>query len=676
MATSGSYLTSKVVNAYTGDGCPDRANISWSASWDPATLLWTINWSANGAGWTNNYYVTIFSGTVTITDGNGNTLQTKSMSGQIAQARKDVQLIADSFTVGVDTYGNRNIVFSAVFRIGVNGASGESTGSQTFALDQKPMASTFASAPNGVTVTSSGGVSSISLTRYNSSFTHDVTWSFGSYSYTATGQGTSPSYTIPATWLNAIPNSATGTATVTVTTKNGGTTVGSAVSANFTITANVSPSIGSVAVAPRGAAYNAQITNYTTTFVSGYSTALITASSVAGAYGSTIKKVEFIKDGSVISTNTTPTYTYTTGTITGSSATFSVRVTDSRGKTYTKAASQITIKAYAVPSISVNVYRSNSSGTATNDGTYLRVAGSATATPTENSITSFTYATKPTTSSTYGAEANIGSGVTASGYANTTSYDVRITATDKLGQKSYKYFTIPTAEYTMDFKVGGKGVAFGKVAETDSLVDSAWRYKTSHDGNSLSAGVSVSHGTANKESTVDVRRTDANRAISLMVGGGGANRGLYINDGNMDGWLFYYDDANAHIQKPLQLSTPLGLSYGGTGQTAPTHLTSGVITRTSGATLTSQDIIIWGKVIVIRLLVTTTTSYSAGTNMFEGTIASGYRPVMSNTSGGGYYSNAGIIVQAQDTGGINARVISNSVPSSSQVGFSITYIMA
>ena len=187
----------------------------------------------------------------------------------------------------------------------------------------------------------------------------------------------------------------------------------------------------------------------------------------------------------MLSSNTTPTYTYTTGTLSGSSATFKVRVTDSRGRQNIGSASAITIEAYAVPAFSnTSVYRCNSSGTAQNDGTYIRVTASAVATPSENSITALTYATKATTSSTWSAEANVGSGVTASGFANTTSYDVRITATDKLGNKSYKYYTIPTAEYTMDFKVGGKGVAFGKVAETDNLVDSAWDIKAPwFDGN-------------------------------------------------------------------------------------------------------------------------------------------------------------------------------------------------
>lgn len=477
MATSGSYLTSQVVNAYTGDGCPDRANISWSATWDASSMLWTINWSANGAGYYNNNYVTIFSGTVTITDGNGNTLQTKSMSGQIPYARKDVQLVSGSFSVGVNTYGDRNIAFSATFRIGVNGSSGESTGSQTFALDNIPLASTISSVTQNVSVGSSGGVATVNIVRNNASYTHRVVWAFGSNSYTQTGQGTTESYTIPASWLAAIPNSASGSASVTVTTFNGSTQIGQSVSATFTVSAAVNPSIGGFSVAPRGTAYNAGIT---TAYIAGYSTALLSASSAAGVNGSSIAKYEFINGSTVIASynSSASSYSHTTGTLTGSSASFSVRVTDTRGRTATKAASAITIKAYATPSFSTaNAYRCNSGGTAQNDGTYVKVEATAVATPTENSIVSLTFAEKATTSSTWSAEISIADYPITSGFANTTSYDVRIKATDKLGQSSYRYFTIPTAEYTMDFKVGGKGVAFGKVAETDYLVESEWDIK-------------------------------------------------------------------------------------------------------------------------------------------------------------------------------------------------------
>lgn len=546
MATSGNFNFAEASYG-SGTGYPCYANIAWSATWNESSMLWTVNWSATAQGGsTAGRWSTVFSGSVTVTDGT-NTLQTKSMSGQIEQAKNNTVLLSGSFTVGTDTNGNRNLAFSGQFQFETTATSGKSSGAQTFALDQKAMASTISSVTQNVTVGSSGGAVTVNISRKSTSYTHTVKWTFGSNTATQTGQTTSASYTIPASWLSAIPNAASGTGTVTVTTFNGSTQVGTAATASFTITAGVNPSIGSVSVAARGTAYSAGVSGY----IAGYSTALITASSVAGVNGSTIKKVEFIRDGAVLSSNTTPTYTYTTGTLTGSSATFSVRVTDSRGRTATKAASAVTIQAYSLPAITANAFRSNSSGTAADDGTYIRITASATATPSANSITALTYATKTTTASSYSSEANIGSGVTASGFSNTTSYDVRIKATDKLGGVACKYFTIPTASYTMDFKVGGKGVAFGKVAETDELVDSEWSIR--------SAGqIWSERATGDGRYAAIVAKSQTNAAIAAyndtnanyieLVDGSSGNRGLYTDNG----WVLYLGtDGKIHFGKPV-----------------------------------------------------------------------------------------------------------------------------
>ena len=478
MATSGTLQLNP--NTYTTDGAPNRADINWSATWNSSTLQWSVSWNAVAAGNTNSYWVTIFSGTVTFTDANGNVLDTKSMAAQVPKARGGDQLLSGSFVVGVDSLGNQTLNISGRFQIEYNGSgsdnAGTSKGSGSYALDQMAMASTFTVTSS--TVGASGGASTVSISRRSPSYTHSVTWTFGSYTHTETGVGTSVTYTIPASWLNAIPNSATGVGSVTVQTYNGSTPIGSAATAQFSVTAAVNPSIGSFTSAPRGAAYNAQITNYQTVYVSGYSTALLTASSVAGAYGSTITKYEFLQNNALIAqySSSASSYSHTTGTLSGTSIVLSVRVTDSRGK-QASASITVTPKSYATPTYTeTTVYRCNSSGTATNDGTYVFLRVSAYATPTENSITSLSYAVKLASSSTYGNEIALTNGTfsLSSGYANTVSWDIRVTATDKLGQSSYRYFTIPTAEYTMDFKVGGKGVAFGKVAETDNLIDSAW----------------------------------------------------------------------------------------------------------------------------------------------------------------------------------------------------------
>lgn len=603
MATSGTFNFAE--SSYgSGTGYPCYAKIDWSATWSDSSMLWTVNWSATAQGGsTAGRWATVFSGSVTVTDGT-NTLQTKSMSGQIEQAKNNTVLLSGSFTVGTDANGNRNLAFSGQFQFETTAASGKSSGSQTFALDTKAMASTISSLTSNVTVGSSGGSSTVNISRKSSSYTHTVVWTFGSNTHTETGVATSKSYTIPASWLSAIPNAASGAGTVTVTTYNGSTQIGQPVSTTFTITAGVNPSIGSVSVAARGTAYSAGVSGY----IAGYSTALITASSVAGVNGSTIKKVEFIRDGAVLSSNTTPTYTYTTGTLTGTSATFSVRVTDSRGRTATKAASAVTIQAYSLPAITANAFRSNSSGTATADGTYIRITASATATPSSNSITALTYATKATTASSYSSEANVGSGVTKSGFANTTSYDVRIKATDKLGGVAYKYFTIPTASYTMDFKVGGKGVAFGKVAETDNLVDSAWGIRSAdyiEADNGMVCKTSTAYGNLNFQKT-----TDASRGLSVSTVTWGNSNQMYFN-------IFHRanDANNSYVDQywlPESGTDSANHSY---------NILTTKQTYTTDYSITNAILFKWGKFVQVNLR-----GVSVGAGGALGTLPSGYRP--------------------------------------------------
>ncbi len=481
MATSGEYTWNPSTYG-PGVGYPNRAKITWTASWNQATLQWTVAWNATAQGAsTAGRWTTVYGSNngcnsyVTITDENGNVLQTKSIVAKMETVKNNTVLLEGSFTVGVTTTGTRSLIFSGQIYFETTGSAGISTASpQTFALDTVPLASYFTTAPSGVTVGSSGGVSTVNITRYNSSYTHDVTWTFGSHSQTLTGQGTSASFTIPASWLDAIPNSLTGTCYVTLVTKSGSTQVGQATTAQFTITANVVPSYTSIVYSYQGPAYSAGITN---ALIAGYSNMRIAVSGAAGANGSSVARIEFIKGTSTMATVNTSaaSYTYDTPLLTAAeTTTFTVRITDTRGKYVQQTSQSFTIKAYAVPAFTAaSVYRSNSSGSPADDGTYIKITATAAATPAENSITSLQYATKETTAGYWSADANIPSGA-ISGYSNTTSYDVRLTATDKLGNKSYKYYTVPTQAFTMDFKVGGKGVAFGKVAETDNLVDSAW----------------------------------------------------------------------------------------------------------------------------------------------------------------------------------------------------------
>jgi hypothetical protein len=292
-----------------------------------------------------------------------------------------------------------------------------------------------------------------------------VVFSFGSYSKTTTGVGTSTSYAIPESWLNAIPNATSGTAKVTVTTYSGSTKIGSAVSKNFTITvpSTVVPTISAVslteAVSGLAAQFGAYVQNKSKIAVK------ITA---AGALSSTIKTYKTTIQGANFTAAS-----FTSGVLTKSgTSTVTITVTDSRGRTASTTRS-ITVTAYAAPKItSFQGFRCLANGTESYEGTYLNTAlnfsissvGSKnTASYTvEYKLKTATTWTALTSGSVYALNSNI---ISASGlFGVDNSYDIRLSVKDYFTTVR-STFEIPTAFTLLDFNKSGKGVAFGKVSE-------------------------------------------------------------------------------------------------------------------------------------------------------------------------------------------------------------------
>lgn len=140
------------------------------------------------------------------------------------------------------------------------------------------------------TSVAAGSAARLNITAYNSAYTHKVVWKFGSYSATQSiaAGATYASYTIPLSWLSAIPNATSGAATATLETiDTTGASLGS-YSYGFTITvpASVVPTISSVSAAPVND--NSVISGWGI-YVYGKSKAKLSINSAAGAYGSTIK---------------------------------------------------------------------------------------------------------------------------------------------------------------------------------------------------------------------------------------------------------------------------------------------------------------------------------------------------------------------------------------------------
>lgn len=57
------------------------------------------------------------------------------------------------------------------------------------------------------------------------------------------------------------------------------------------------------------------------------------------------------------------------------------------------------------------------------------------------------------------------------GFLQDKTYDIRITVEDENGWPTVVYGTLPSIVYPIDFLAGGKGVAFGKAAETEDLAE-------------------------------------------------------------------------------------------------------------------------------------------------------------------------------------------------------------
>lgn len=391
-------------------------------------------------------------------------------------------LYTKTVTIAHNADGSKTCAFSATAGINVTlGGTyyGNVTASGNGVFNTIARASSISSVTGSVSVTGSNAVT-VAIDRNSSSFTHTVVFSFGSYSKSTTGVGTSTSYTIPQSWLNAIPSATSGTAKVTVTTYSGSTQIGSAVSKTFTLTvpASVVPTISGVTIAEATAGINAQFGGY----VQSKSKAKVTITA-AGVYGSTIKTYKTTIDGKSYS-GSSPT----TGTLnTAGNRTLTIAVTDSRGRT-ASTTKTITVIAYAAPKItSFQGFRCLADGTENYEGTYLSASVNFSVSSVNDKNTasytidyklqSATAWTALTSGSVYTLNDSI---ISASGvFGVDNSFDIRLTVKDSFATVT-SIFEIPTAFTLLDFNKSGRALAFGKVSELTEGVEFALPTKFSH----------------------------------------------------------------------------------------------------------------------------------------------------------------------------------------------------
>lgn len=425
---------------------------------------YTINSSASKSGsLTINGTKYTFTFTAALSGNQTKTLFTKTVT--VSHASDGTKTCAFSATAGI------NVTLSGTYY-------GDITASGSGTFNTIARASSISSVTSSVSVNGTN-TCTVAISRKSSSFTHTVVFSFGSYTKSNTSVGTSTSYAIPASWLNAIPNATSGTAKVTVTTYSGGTKIGSAVSQNFTLTvpADVVPSISSVAVSDTTA-------NQSTfgSMVQSKSKPKFTITA-AGALGSTIKAYKTEFEGKSY-TGAAPT----TATITKSgTASAKITVTDSRGRTATTTKTW-TVVSYAAPKIiSFQGFRALSDGSENYEGTFLHASVNFSISPVnDKNAASYTLDYKPSTATawvalTSGAVYALNDSIiSASGFMGVdNSYDIRLTVKDSFSTIT-STIEIPTAFTLLDFNASGRALAFGKVSELTEGIEFALPTKFSH----------------------------------------------------------------------------------------------------------------------------------------------------------------------------------------------------
>lgn len=314
----------------------------------------------------------------------------------------------------------------------------------------------------------------ITWTNYGN-FTNKIRFIFGSVD---SGEiaviGTSYSYTLPASWYAQIPNATSGTATVYLYTYVDGTLIGTS-STTFTalVSSVVVPSIGSISASKVNE--NATVAAWDI-FLQSYSKVTVAVSGCAAGTGATIASYAFSGQNlsyAIASSNTSASATSDVLSISGT-LTYTVTITDSRGRTASMTAS-VSVSSYDIPTISnLEAYRSDSNGTV-NQTTGRSIVARATFSYTAvgaNALTR-TMSYKKHTDSTYTqAQSNFSSNtwyvIAANAADISSSYDVQVYVVDSLGNSSTFTVIVPPV-VGISFGLKNDRARFGGPVEEEGL---------------------------------------------------------------------------------------------------------------------------------------------------------------------------------------------------------------
>ena len=256
--------------------------------------------------------------------------------------------------------------------------------------------------------------------------------------------------------------------------------------------------------------------------------------------------------------------------------------------------------AYTNPRIAdFSINRCDSSGTASDNGTYAKVVFSW---ETDKTISSITVAWASTsggsgsaTISASGTSGSVSQVVGAGGLDADYTYTMTVTVADRVGS-TQKDSTLPGKSYSMDLLLGGNGIAFGKVAELAGYLDSAFNIRCRKNlemdgnmydkfgtiiGNGLSSYLGSGSAAINPDTTTDhLILTDKNTPMGdgyfmyimtfFFAGKGTNNRAQIAIPYSRVGSMYhrhYVNDSWSDWRRHTNADEVISLANGGTGAT-------------------------------------------------------------------------------------------------------------
>ena len=351
--------------------------------------------------------------------------------------------------------------------------------------------STFTLSKSTVSI---GDTITVNITRMSSNFKHKVRFYINDfYSFEKDDVDTSWTTPILTDWYKYLSTSTSCTAYCSVTTYNGSSSspIGNVVTKSFTVNVGGSaPTVGTIQLTPGNISY---ISN--NILVKGFNSLTIKVTGSKASEGSSIKSctisgpslLKTISGSSADATATISSVTdvpsFTNGT---TELTYTVTITDTRGKTASSTA-KITCYDYYNPTVvSFDAYRANSNGNPDASGSYIYCkynidyAQVATIDSSKTNISVSIYyggsSPKVITSTAKTGSTLIDLSSDASAADKTYTVYANVTDTFAKSGKSSD-ITIFGSSRILNITSDGTGIAFGKMAESSQMLECVWDAK-------------------------------------------------------------------------------------------------------------------------------------------------------------------------------------------------------